>query len=335
MLTEYQLQTRLIALLFLLSAITMALLGIQNFRYGLYDLVYPACLLGVLYAGVSAYARFAAEARYIKQVCFWTSIVALTLMLLNFFEHPHEIKHWIFPLGLLSYITLSNRQASLLNIFIAIAFSLILLLTSGLMPALYFATTYLLFISLASTYAQLHQKRSRSLVELEIHDTLTNAYNFRHLEDTLKKETCRADRTGKPLSLIAIEIDYFPQISDTHGAAHTQALIVRVAETLRAMIRAGDSDYYDGKHLSYLLLPCTPSEGVLVIAERIRRTIEESNWPVIDTITVSLGCTSYAPSSTESNQEANAMKLINDTQIGLLESQKNGHNRVSLHNRQT
>ena len=332
MLTEYQLQTRLIAILFLLSAITMALLGIQNFRYGLYDLVYPSCLLSVLYIGVSAYARFTTEARYIKQTCFWVSITALTLMLINSIEFAEEIKHWIFPLGLLSYITLSNRQASLLNIFIASAFSLILLLTSGVMPALYFATTYLLFISLASTYAQLHQKRSRSLVELEIHDTLTNAYNFRHLEDTLKKETCRADRTGKPLSLIAIEIDYFPQISDTHGAAHTQALVVRVAETLRAMIRAGVSDYYDGKHLSYLLLPCTPSEGVLVIAERIRRTIEESNWPVVDTITVSLGCTSYVPSSTESNQEANAMKLINDTQIGLLESQKNGHNRVSLHN---
>lgn len=139
---------------------------------------------------------------------------------------------------------------------------------------------------------------------------------------------------GKPLSLIAIEIDYFPQITDTHGATHAQALTIRFAETLRAMIRAGDSDYYDGKHLSYLLLPCTPSEGVLVISERIRRTIEESSWPIIDAITVSLGCTTYEPSDKDNNQETSAMKLINDTQIGLLESQKNGHNRVSIHNHQ-
>jgi len=331
MLTEYQLQTRLIALLFLLSAITMALLGFQNFRYGVYDLVYPACLLGVLYIGVSIYARFTADARYIKQVCFWASIIALALMLINFFEHPDEIKHWIFPLGLLSYITLSNRQAGLLNTVVAAVFSTILLFNSGVLSAFYFASTYLLFIGLASTYSQLHQKRSRTLVELEIHDTLTSAYNYRHLEDTLKKEICRSDRTKKALSLVAIEIDYFPQVLDTHGPAQSQALVVQFAETLRAMIRAGDSDYFDGKQLSYLLLPCTPSEGVLVIAERIRRTIEENSWPVIDTITVSLGCTTYTPSGKDSNYENCAIKLINDTQIALLESQKNGHNRVSLH----
>ena len=188
MLAEKQLQTRLVATLFFLSAITMLILGIQNYRYGLYDLVYNASLLCALFLGVSAYARFAPEAKFIKQICLSASAAALFLILLNSFEFPEESKHWLYPLGLLSYIALSHRHASLLNIAIATLFSLILVIASGILSALSFAATYALFVGLASTYAKLHQKRNRTLVELEIRDTLTKAYNYRHLEDTLKKE---------------------------------------------------------------------------------------------------------------------------------------------------
>lgn len=338
MFAENQLQTRLIALLFLLSAVTMGFLASQNYRYGLYGLVYTASSLCIIFLGVSLFTRFTPETRHIKKVCFWSIIAALILMLFNSIEYAEQIKYWIFPIGLLSYISLSHRHATLINSVIVCLFSLILLFTSGSTSVLTFIASYCLFMGLASTYAQLHQKRNRTLVELEIHDTLTGAYNYRHLEDTLKKEICRSDRTGKALSLITLEIDYFPQVNNLHGTAKTQELIVRLAGTLKAMIRAGDSDYFDGKNLSYLLLPCTPSEGVLVIAERIRRTIEESNWPVVDSITVSLGCTTYVSSKKVSSKnnilddsfESNATIMINHANNGLIEAQKNGHNRVCL-----
>ena len=331
MLAETQLQTRLIATLFLLSAATMIILGIQNFRYGLYELVYSATLLSITYLGTSIYARFSPEAKYLKQVCLATGLISLASILSYASEFPEELKHWLFPIGLLTYLCIPLRQASIFNGFIGVAYSLILLSVSGLLSALAFAASYALFVGLAGTYARLHQKRSRSLVELEIHDPLTKAYNYRHLRDTLKKEMCRADRTGKPLSLVSLEIDYFPQIQNMHGTNNTNDLVSRFAETLKAMIRSGDSDYFDGKQTSYLLLPCTPSEGVLVIAERIRRTIEESSWPIVDAITVSLGCTSYVPDDCSADRDGEARKLIDDAHIGLIEAQKNGHNRVCLH----
>mgnify|MGYP000477649118 FL=1 len=187
-------------------------------------------------------------------------------------------------------------------------------------------------MALATTYSKLHQKRNRTLVELEIHDPLTHAYNLRHLEDTLKKEVCRADRTGKSLSLVCLEIDYFPQLENMHSTPTIHGLLLSFSETLKAMIRAGDSDYFDGKQTAYLLLPCTPSEGVLVIAERIRRTIEESKWPTVDSISVSLGCTSYCAKEREADQDVTASKLIAEANIALVEAQKNGHNRVCFHN---
>lgn len=331
MLAENQLQTRLVSLLFLLSALTLTGLGIQNFRYGLYDMVYAAWFIASLFLGVSIYARFGPETKYLKQASLSICFITLFCIFLLSFEHPLEVRHWLFPLGLLAYIALSYSYANLINLSIFFVFTPTFLFTSGVASALVFASTYLIFMGLASTYAQLHQKRSRTLVELEIHDPLTRAYNLRHLEDTLKKEVCRADRTGKALSLIALEIDYFPHLQNMHSTPTIHALLIRFAETLKAMIRAGDSDYFDGRQTAYLLLPCTPSEGVLVIAERIRRTIEESHWPDVDSINVSLGCTTYAPGKRNESEEGLANKLIGEAHIALVEAQKNGHNRVCFH----
>jgi len=328
MMADKQLQTRLLATLFLLSASILFLLAIQNYRYGLFDLVYSASFLCLLFLGVSAYARFTPEAKFLSRICLWAIAIALLVIMADSFTHPEEVQHWVFPLGLLSYIALSHRQATLLNTLSAGTLSLILFWQVGFISALTFATIYTFLISLASTYAQLHQRRSRTLVALEVRDPLTRAYNYRHLEDTLSKEICRADQTGRPLSLISLEIDYFPQIHDLHGVNSANNLRIQFSETLRAMIRAGDSDYSDSQNTAYLLLPCTPADGVLVIAERIRRTIEENNWPVVDAITVSLGCTSYV----SDNQDVSASKLINDANIALVEAQKNGHNRVCHHN---
>ncbi len=331
MLAENQLQTRLISLLFLLSAITLALLGTQNFQYGLYDLVYMAWFIASLYLGISIYARFAPESKYLKQITLGVSIAAIFCFFIISFEHPNEVKHWVFPLSLLAYIALSHRLASTINLTILGLFSLSILINDTLYSALAFSSTYLIFMALASTYSQLHQKRNRTLVELEIHDPLTRAYNLRYLEETLKKEVCRAERTGKSLSLISLEIDYFPQLKNLHNTPTIQSLLVSFSDTLKAMIRAGDSDYFDGKQTAYLLLPCTPSEGVLVIAERIRRTIEESKWPEVDSISVSLGCTTFCPKERESDEEGSSNKLIAEAHLALVEAQKNGHNRVCFH----
>lgn len=332
MLAENQLQTRLISLLFLLSAITLSILGLQNFHYGLYDLVYIAWFIASIYLGVSIYARFAPESKYLQQIACATSIIAILCFFITSFEHPNEIKHWVFPISLLAYIALSHRTASLINASILSLFTISLLFNDTLYGALIFSSAYLTFMALASTYAQLHQKRNRTLVELEIHDPLTHAYNLRHLEDTLKKEVCRADHTGKPLSLISLEIDYFPQLKNSHGTPTTQALLINFSKMLKTMIRAGDSDYFDGKQTAYLLLPCTPSEGVLVIAERIRRTIEESHWPEVDSISVSLGCTTYCSEERKEDQNSSSDKLLAESQLALVEAQKNGHNRVCFHN---
>lgn len=325
--TNDQLNARVIATLYLLSALIMMMLSIQNYRYGLYDLVYSGSCLMILFFGASAYAQFAAQENLLTKVSQYLLSGVAFIIVYEGFVDAATVQHWAYPICLLSFTCLTHRNAMALSGILGACVSLLVLYQKGINAGLMFAATYALLISLASTYAQLHQQRSRTLVELEIHDSSTGAYNARHLEETLKKEICRADRTGRPLSLIALEIDYFPQVVEVHGTNAATQLSQQLSETLKAMIRAGDSEYFDSNNVFYLLLPCTPSEGVLVIAERIRRTIEESSWPTVDAITVSIGCTSYLTGQREVTHNS----LINDANVALVEAQKNGHNRVNHH----
>jgi len=325
--TDDQLQPRVISTLYLLGGAVMLLLSIQNYRYGLFPLVYCASIVMVILFGLALHARVAAENKHLNSAALWALSVCVALILWESIGHASQVKYWTFALALLAFVALNHRQAMILTSIIAGLMSLSLLLQQSIVETLSFATSFTLLIAVASTYAKLQQQRNRTLVELEIRDPMTGAYNYRHLEETVVKEICRTDRTGKALSLLALEVDYSPQLLDLHGTLTSNDLLYQLSESLRSMIRAGDSQYFDSQFTFYLLLPCTPSEGVVVIAERIRRTIEQSSWPVVDSITVSIGCTTYVPA----DKELSAIRFVNDANIALVEAQKNGHNRVCHH----
>lgn len=325
--TEIQLQGQVIGILYLLAAIIMAVLGVQNYRYGLYELVYSASLISLIFLGIACYTKFAYQITNLERANLVALSVALCIVIWEGLSSAANVMYWVIPLGLFTYIALPMKQARILNVIALGCFAILLFLQQPLLEVLMFCTSYLLMMAFGGTFAALHQQRSRTLVELAIHEPVTGAYNIRHLEDTLNKEICRSGRTEKPLSMVALEIDYFDQVEDMHGLTAKQQLIQQVADTLQGMIRAGDSQYFDAIQRYYLLLPCTPEEGVLVIAERIRRTIEESSWPTIESITVSLGCCTYLPSKGEKT----AAEVLQSAHTALAEAHRNGHNRVMLH----
>lgn len=325
--TEVQLQGQVIGTLYLLAAIIMAVLGVQNYRYGLYELVYSASLISLIFLGIACYAKFAYQISNLERANLVVLIVTFLIVIWEGTSNAANVMYWIIPFGLFTYIAIPLKQARLINLAALSCFTLLLFLQLPLLDVFMFCTSYILMMAFGGTFAALHQQRSRTLVELAIHEPITGAYNIRHLEDTLTKEICRSGRTEKPLSMIALEIDYFDQVEDMHGIAAKQHLIQQVSDTLQGMIRAGDSQYFDAKQRYYLLLPCTPEEGVLVISERIRRTIEESSWPTIESITVSLGCSTYLPSKGEKT----AAEVLQSAHTALAEAHRNGHNRVMLH----
>ncbi|KZX81371.1 hypothetical protein A3715_07515 [Oleiphilus sp. HI0009] len=324
--TEVQLQGQVISSLYLLAGIIMVVLGVQNFRYGMYPLVYTASLLSLTFFGLATYARFTYQLSNLQRANVAALCFVFLVLLLDAQTHAQQLMYWLIPLGLFAYIALPLKQAKILNIVAGLCFTAVLFHHADLLTVSLFATSYVLMIAFAGTFAMLHQSRSRTLVELAIHEPVTSAYNIRHLEDTLNKEVSRSKETERPVSILSLEVDYFEQIEEMHGIGIQQDLLKQLSETLNGMIRAGDSQYFDAQQRFYLLLPCTPEEGVLVIAERIRRTIEESTWPEVDSITVSIGANTFTPVKNSKS----AQELLQGAHAALAEAHSKGNNRVIL-----
>jgi diguanylate cyclase (GGDEF)-like protein len=109
---------------------------------------------------------------------------------------------------------------------------------------------------------------------LSITDDLTQLYNSRYLSQVLRRETKRASRSGRPLSLLFIDLDGFKGINDTHGHLYGSAALVEAAGVIRISARETDIVARFGGDEFALVLPDTGSDGAVSVGERIRDKID-------------------------------------------------------------
>lgn len=130
------------------------------------------------------------------------------------------------------------------------------------------------------------------LLEMSVRDSLTEVYNRRYFELKLKEEVERHQRYGCSLSLIMIDIDFFKQINDTHGHQAGDQVLMEVATLFTDRLRSVDTVARYGGEEFCLLLPETPKESATLVAEDLRKIIENNTFSyqgaAID-VTVSLG----------------------------------------------
>jgi diguanylate cyclase (GGDEF)-like protein len=115
--------------------------------------------------------------------------------------------------------------------------------------------------------------RIRRAEELSVTDDLTQLYNFRFLHQSLRRETKRASRSGRPLSLLFIDLDGFKAVNDVHGHLAGSRTLVEVADLLRTTSRETDVVARFGGDEFALVLPDTGSDGAVALGERIRERI--------------------------------------------------------------
>jgi diguanylate cyclase (GGDEF)-like protein len=108
---------------------------------------------------------------------------------------------------------------------------------------------------------------------LSVTDDLTQLYNSRYLSQVLRRETKRASRSGRPLSLLFIDLDGFKGVNDTHGHLAGSAALVEAAAVIRISARETDIVARFGGDEFALVLPDTGSEGALSVGERVRDKI--------------------------------------------------------------
>jgi len=108
---------------------------------------------------------------------------------------------------------------------------------------------------------------------LSVTDDLTQLYNSRYLNQVLRRETKRASRSGRPLSLLFLDLDGFKSVNDTHGHLFGSRALVEAAGVLRTSARETDICARFGGDEFAVVLPDTGADGAYAVGERIRERI--------------------------------------------------------------
>jgi two-component system, cell cycle response regulator len=107
------------------------------------------------------------------------------------------------------------------------------------------------------------------------HDPMTEAYNKRAFLTEIEKEAGFAKRHNQPLSLVMFDLDHFKRVNDTYGHQAGDLVLRSVARKVSETIRKEDIFARYGGEEFAILLRNTDIEGAFIIAERIRRAIED------------------------------------------------------------
>ena len=162
------------------------------------------------------------------------------------------------------------------------------------------------------------QRQTEVLKRLVFIDALTHAFNRRYFDERLAEEWGRAQRTGRPLGLILIDVDYFKQFNDVNGHQRGDDALRQVAQALKATtLRPGDVVCRYGGEEFACLLPDTDLDGALQVAQRMKLAVRDlaighPASAVAEVLTISAGVAVRTPTS---RGDAAALLALADAQL--------------------
>jgi len=158
-------------------------------------------------------------------------------------------------------------------------------------------------------------------------DSLAGLLSARAYHERLETEFRRAQAARKSISLLIIDLDNFKQVNDQHGHQVGDELLRRLGAVLRAQARRNDVCCRYGGDEFIIVMPETIKSEAAVVAERVRKTVEEITVSAGNTVvraTVSIGAASY-PQDVTSKQA-----LIKAADDALYAAKNDGRNALRI-----
>jgi two-component system, cell cycle response regulator len=165
---------------------------------------------------------------------------------------------------------------------------------------------------------------------LSITDALTGSYNRRYLMEQLPRELERCRRYAYPLSVLMCDIDHFKQINDERGHTAGDDVLQQFTARAQKSIRS-NSDWvsrYGGEEF-IIVLPETPFEGAMAVAEKIRTMISATPFSTRmgdASVTATFGVASTGPNGPDLSLKVDA--LIKTADECLYRGKQEGRNRT-------
>ncbi len=171
-------------------------------------------------------------------------------------------------------------------------------------------------VNQAHLFAQMQQQA--------LTDGLTGCYNRRAFEMQLERDLHQATRLRQPLSLIMLDFDNFKHVNDQAGHDAGDLALRMFADNVREELRAVDCAARFGGDEFVIILPQANIDGALLVAERLRKRIEQMDVPGFGKVTSSFGVATF-PDHASSRDT-----LIVAADRALYASKNAGRNRVSI-----
>lgn len=167
--------------------------------------------------------------------------------------------------------------------------------------------------------------KQNELIKLTLNDPLTGLYNRRGMTSSLTIPLAEARRHNRCVSVIAIDIDHFKDINDTYGHSTGDYVLTVIAGILKNHARSSDISCRLGGEEFTIISPETDMESAIIVAERIRRSIEALHISFDEHSGIKL-TSSFGVSTYRGNVDINI--LLRDADKALYQAKHEGRNRV-------
>lgn len=186
---------------------------------------------------------------------------------------------------------------------------------------------FILFYRLVGWVGHRIEDSQQRLGQLATIDELTGLYNQRMYYSILNSEITRAQRHGRSVSILMLDIDYFKRINDDYGHVVGDQVLERLGLLLRESVRNENSVCRYGGEEFGIIVPEFGAESASEIAERLREIVEQtafgSGRDQEIKITVSIGVAAFP------EMASSAKELTTAADIALYAAKEQGRNRVT------
>jgi diguanylate cyclase (GGDEF)-like protein/PAS domain S-box-containing protein len=171
-------------------------------------------------------------------------------------------------------------------------------------------------------YTERLEQLKQQLKKLSSSDKFARVvFNRDKLENSFTEEITRAKRYKVNFSLVVFNLDFFRRINDTYGNVKGDDILLELESVVTRFIRDTDSVFRRGGDEFIALLPHTTKSQGQIQAERLRKAIEEHQFPIAERVTICAGVTEYIEGDTLET-------MIERADTALYIAKRGGHNQV-------